>query len=348
MSILQTAFNATVTEPLALDTTQKVFTALAGLPTLVVWVGLYVFAPKRNFRTEDPYEKMQWMYAVMSGVMIGQLLGHALPNSTFYSNTRVPFMAAIFGILFVVAFAKLCRVFGYAKYQPLAKTAWEPAELFDDEGRETGNTVIRQENVLLDESYTGMDSEYVTSTEDPRILPASTANLTASDASDIRWIRRRMFEILYITVCAMVIFEGFYLAYNASNAVPELSIPCFYLMKAIQALMLACFAVYAYDHMRARRFLRANYYGWAALVFAVVCVCSTIPAILDLPFETISAIVESGVFGAFYEFFAGVLATVAFFFIAREEYKPTRKGEIIWLALFSVGALSVWALGLVI
>ena len=83
-------------------------------------------------------------------------------------------------------------------------------------------------------------------------------------------------------------------------------------------------------------------------MFGIVCVLSTLPVMLNLPSGVIAVFVESRIFGAFYEFFAGALAAVAFNFISREEYEPTKKGELTWLTLFGVGAFTIWALGLVI
>lgn len=338
--------NATLTDPILFDTTQKVFTALAAVPAVGVWVLIYRFSPKKNFQLNNPYERMQWFYALMSGIMVGQLLGHALPNATLYSDTNVPFLAAIFGIFAVIAFLKLCRVFGYAKNQVIGSTQYEPIEMYTENGEETKYTVLNEQEFILDGDTITHDTSSVQD-ENP-IMSAATSTLTANDAHDVRWIRRRMFEILYITSCVMILFEGPYLSYNASGVIPGYAIPAFYAMKMIQGLMLACYSVFAYNHKRTRKFLFLTYYGWTTLVFGIVCVLSTLPVMLNLPSDVIAIFVESRIFGAFYEFFAGALAAVAFNFISREEYEPTKKGELTWLALFGVGAFIIWALGLVI
>ena len=314
MDFVSVGRNITLTGPVLFDTTQKVFTALAAIPAVGVWVLIYRFSPKKNFELNNPYERMQWFYALMSGIMIGQLLGHALPNATLYSNTNIPFLAAIFGIFAVIAFLKLCRVFGYAKNQVIGSTQYEPIEMYKANGEETKYTVLNSQEFILDEDSIQHDTSSLQADDNP-IMSAAQSTLVANDAHDVRWIRRRMFEILFVTSCVMILFEGPYLSYNASGVIPGYAIPAFYAMKMIQGLMLACYSVFAYNHKRTRKILFLTYYGWTALVFGVVCVLSTLPVLLNLSNVVIAILVESRIFGGFYEFFAGALAAVAFKFI---------------------------------
>ena len=339
--------NTTAVGLIPFDTTQKVFIALAALPPIAIWFAIYLFSPKKNFATDDPYERMQWFYALMSGIMVGQLLGHALPNSTFYSSSSVPYLAAIFGIIAVIAFLKLCRVYGYAKNQVISSTQYEPLELYNKDGEETHCVELAEQSFILDEEI-GHDSSSMQMDDDHSFLSATDSKLTTNDAHDVRWIRRRMFEILFVTSCFMVLFEGPYLSYNASGIIPAYVIPAFYAMKIIQAFMLACYSVFAYNHKRKGKFLFMTHYAWTAVIFSVMCALSTLPVLLGLPPLEIAMIVESPIFGGFYEFFAGALAAVAFNFVSREEFEPTKKGELVWLLLFGVGAFSIWTLGLAI
>lgn len=340
--------NVTISDPVAFNTIQKVFTALAALPTLAVWAGVYYISPKERFSISNPYKHMRLYYAFMSGIMIGQLLGHALPNSIFYSNPSVPFLAATFGIVVIVAFLKLCRVYGLAKNQVVSSTQYEPIELFTYEGEETAMAELGREQFILDEDIGEFDNSSTQTEGNGQVMSAVTATLTIADASDIRWIRRRIFEIFFVTACFMVLCEGMYLSYNLSEMAPRYSIPAFYGMKIVQAYMLACNSVFAYNHKITRKVLFLTYYNWPAVIFAVICVLSTIPALLGVSKLEIAIIVESPIFGAVYEFFAGVLAAIAFHFISREEFSPTKKGEFMWLLFFGIGACFMWALGLVI
>lgn len=340
--------NTTAFSPVLFNTTQKVFTALSALPTLAVWAGIYYISPQKNFKLDNPYTHMQRYYALMSGIMVGQLLGHALPNSTFYSNSSIPFLAAIFGIIVVVAFLKLCRVYGYAKNQVVSSTQYEPIELYTDAGEETSLTQLDPEQFILDEDISPYDTSSMQTEGENQVISAVTAKLTSNDASDIRWIRRRMFEIFFVTSCFMILCEGSYLSYNVSEMPPEYCIPAFYGMKMAQAYMLACNSVFSYNHMRPKKILFLGYYGWTAVIFAVICALSSIPVMLNLSRLEIAVVVESPIFGGVYEFFAGVLAAIAFHFISREEYSPTKKSEFLWLLFFGIGACSIWALGLII
>ena len=327
--------------------TERIFTSFAFIPAVFVWIIIYRFSPKANFQLNDPYTRMQLLYAVMSGIMIGQLLGHALPNATMYSDSNVPYLAAIIGIIVVMSFLKLCRVFGYAKNQVIGSTQYEPTELYNEEGDETSFVVVGREELLLDDGPLSDTNSFHTD-EESKPLGASHSILTGNDAWDVRWIRRRMFEILYTVLCIMTAFEGLYLVYNASNVSPVSAIIAFYVMKSLQAFMLACYAVFAYNHKRTTKFIFLGYYAWAVVGFSVAVVLSTVPILMGISHNEISTIVESRIFSGFYELFAGILAAVAFDFTTREEFNPTKQGELSWLGLFTVGSVVMWGLGLVV
>lgn len=338
------------------DITQRIFIPLAAIPAVFVWWVVYWYAPKDNLHIPpSPYERMQWAFALASGMMIGQLFGHALPNAVLYSSSAVPFLAAIVGMVLVLAFFKMARVTGRATNQVLFSTQYEPVELYTAAGEEANYTELERAAFIADEtatdsSFAGFDSAHEDDPvqEEAYVMPAHQTMLSGNDAHDVRWIRRGSFYIMFVTICFMVIFEGPFLIYHSNAVSPVLSIPAFYAMKMMQAFILSCYAVHAYDHMRKRKFLFLTFYAWMAVAFGVCCVLSTIPVLVEVDRLGMSLFIQSQYFGGFYELFAGALATMSLYFITREDFQPTLKKEIIWLALFTVGAVAMWGLGLII
>lgn len=341
------------------DIIDKVFLALAALPSLGVWGLMYWIAPKRNFKLDDPFHKMRIPNAIASGGMIGQLLGHALPNISIYSEGNLPYFAAIIGVTIMIFFFRFIRATGNAPDQHVRWTDAEPIVLYDDDGNEspivqlTGEGMFYEKQLDTEELSAGraneeyFDNSSISASDAEQTLQMTPtlAKLCMDDAHDIRWIRRTIFIILYVCSLCMIMLEGPILSYNVHLKSTTVQIICFYFLKIMQAQIMASFAIFAYNHMRRKRYLCLTPYAWLAVGFAVTVAASSITVLLGISHDVVTLFVENGWYTAFYCFIAGIFLDIAWRYAHREGDDPTKLGEFVWVFSFFGAATMMWVFG---
>jgi hypothetical protein len=361
-------------EPPLFETGHQVAVALVALPVIVVWWLVWRCAPKRRFRATNPYVRMQYLYAMVAGTMVGFLAGHALPNSLLGHAEDIKFLAFFAGIGVTVAFLRFMRSCGRANFQIVASTHQEPYHLFDDETGDqlayvsTGARRTPAASVFAEQpssAYASVDSsveggvfvDSLSRDSSPRRVAVAHAMgddmaediTTAADQSDILWIRRWMALVLFAVYMIYGVTDGVFLVYNYHEQSAAVLVACFWISKIASALTLSGFLIFAYVHLHpheCRCCCRRWVYPVAALVYTLVAVCSCLPVFLSVPSEEIAEwLVPNVAFGAFGAFVAGALMVIAMLFVFFEVPEASARSEFIWWLLFVVAGVVSWVTG---
>lgn len=359
-------------EPLPLfDTGAQVATALVVLPVLFTWWLVWRCAPRKGFRTENPYVTNQYLYSVMSGTMVGFMAGHIMPNALIGDSETLKFGGFFLGVAITAAFFKFMRCCGGVDSQVMSTVWREPHLVFDEEtGDETdyvstsiGTTPAAVVNVRRPSSYSYSESGGIDSSADAGMLGLSGSSRDVSprrqaligqaagddlaedstavaDHSDIVWFRRWMAVTVYIIYILYSMTDGVFLVFNYHDQPAPVLLVCFYLAKLSETVTLSGFFIFGYIHVKTpgRRcccLCRRWMYPVAGLVFATVTLLGCLPVYMSVPTEEVAAwLVPNVAFGVFSALFGGVLMALAMLFVFYEVPEASSRSEFCWWIVF--------------
>lgn len=375
---MMNATTVTVAPVLGMEwtTTTRVFTPLAALPVLLVWFIVWRVSPKRNLHINNPYTKMQYLYALMTGSMAGFLAGHALPNALLIGEYGGVWKCICFfvGMCATAAFIRFARTCGPSLHQVAGDTSDEPYMLFDADGEQmdrvsttprrtpVGSVNVQPPSSAMDAFVgTSYEDDYDSGTVTPNahvIISQSTGDNMATDiadsgdAWDVLWIRRKTAWLIMTIYLFYSSCDGLFLMYNFHEVRPAVLVACFWIFKCSTAATLSGFFVYGYVQLHPSRGLLCCcrrtrcVYPMAALLSSITVVLSSIPVVMGVGQAYVDMVVENAIFGCAGALVAGILLTFALRFVFFEARETSNRAEFKWWVLFALSGLGTACLGL--
>lgn len=303
----------------AFSTGQKVALGFTPLGAAAIWVALVVFAGRQLPSDLSEARALLPLTELVPGLLLGQVMGHVLPNALFGSLVDLKFAMIGVGILVMHAVYRLARVCGDGPYH-----LDEVDAVLDKQTQE-------------EEAFVAIDS-----VEGFNVLPSLT------QARSGLALRRSVCGLVYTLTLLSLLAEGVALIYNARDRSAGSLVAAFWFAKLFQSVCMVALCLHARLH-RAFRVsgIRVNLAGlaggWCLCVFL-----SSLPAILGLPHELAVTILEHPATGAIYALCGGVVTSVAFTLLYSRIQSRTLGGTLRGIVLCSVGFAAMWSTGMIV
>lgn len=306
---------------------QKAFLCLAPLGPAAIWAGTYAFARKKIPTKRSENEMLSPLYACVAGLLLGQLLGHVLPNALLGDYRELKFGCIGLGVLSIIFMYRLFRVCGPAGSEGVLVGDFGP--LSDPEAVLDSSSQEERPYVVVDGTQRFSD----------QVLPVLRAELSLR-------LTRRVGLVIYTASLYSQVMEGFLLPYNPRDSSPGGLIAAFWITKCMQAFCMAGYAVYSRLHrQQSTGRVKALYLLMAAL-WCIAVFLSCLPVLLDLPMATLEQVVLHPASGVFYALSGGMILVISFLFLFLSPREPEWPRTLLFLAIMTASAALMWLTGL--
>jgi len=304
---------------------EKVALPFVFLPCLLLVFIMYKYAKRRLVDSDTFAKRMQYLYGAAAGGIMGQFLFHTLRKSTSASveDDHVFIFIGWFLMLFI---QKYTRVNNENEFY-------------------TSPSLPSQEIVHhLDNQDVQLNSYYEASNlEEPIVNNQTTFSremFAIMDETKEKYKRRILFVMFYIPMVFISIIEGFFLMYRVKTTVAA-TIGIFYVNKLIQTFVVCVVLLHSMFH--AERKKRRHMYAIAGIFYCLVCLLSSIPALVG---QDTTIFVENVVVTKLYLFIVGMIMYIAQYFAWLDRKQTNKKETIVVLVMVLVFGASSYATGI--
>ena len=303
---------------------QKGLFPLVFIPCITICFILYKFG-KRSIKGLVSFnDRMEPLYSFTSAALLGTFFFQALPNATGPSGTQTGVIASgftVLGLYIMLCIQKFQRVSNENPY-------YVAPELNSVEIR----AIINPETVEFQDFYEALNLESERTAEDRLKLADEIAELKK---------RRRVCILTIVILSILCIFEGFFLVYREPSSIGgNWTIFVFFMLdKTVQSVVVGVSMLHA--------FFQAETKSYAAItvIWAVVCILSTVPALADMDWTMCFIMVNHLATGIFYALAGGFLLWIALYYVWIDRAKVDKVDTIYRLFIFGVVSVVCWVNG---
>jgi zinc transporter ZupT len=192
--------------------------------------------------------------------------------------------------------------------------------------------IINPETVEFQDFYEALNLESERTAEDRLKLADEIAELKK---------RRRVCILTIVILSILCIFEGFFLVYREPSSIGgNWTIFVFFMLdKTVQSVVVGVSMLHA--------FFQAETKSYAAItvIWAVVCILSTVPALADMDWTMCFIMVNHLATGIFYALAGGFLLWIALYYVWIDRAKVDKVDTIYRLFIFGVVSVVCWVNG---
>ncbi len=277
---------------------------------------------KHGIDDDENYpQRMEWLYAMCTGALIGTVLADAIPHaglhselgvSTGYTSYAVTCFGIAIGLLTMILLEKLSRVWHSNAHYQMPSTIAENQQNLLDPKTLVGNTHMVFTDDLTSELF---GARFVTNMD------------VAKD-----WEKRVLFSsILYVCMLYIAMMDGLFIVYWSSRSAAGLwvMVALSWVTRLLQSSIVYCalFHGMAGSRVLDRWWKYLFKYGTMAFVWFATLVCATIPVLSDMSVESATYFIERIPLSFFSGIVAGVLFWQATYFYWMHPDSCTRASE---------------------
>jgi len=302
---------------------QKAFLVLSALGPAAIWYLMFKFSSREipEHQTEG-YVMMLW-YGGTSGILIGQVFGHIIPNALIGGFVSIKMMGICVGILGLIVAYKLHRICTWEKYTNSPSPLLETSSAIDQDSQEEKDFHVVDYGKPLDE----------------QMLPTK-------GAKDNLRLHRTIGLILFLSFQFSIVIEGFVLLYNPRDSSPAGLVAAVWLLRVMQTIATSTYSIYSKLHRRQERGSVKKLYLFLSVLWCITIILSTIPALMDIDIEFVSRVVEHPALGTFYSIFGGFSLTISFLFLFTFFKCVTKSDQIFYILSMLGGCAATYTIGL--
>jgi hypothetical protein len=327
-------------EAAVFDVGQKIVFVTSSAACVLFGYLVYRVAKRAIDKDEDYFGRMEWLYAMCTGSLIGALLTDAIPHaglhselgvSTGYTSYAVTCFGITIGLLIMLLLQNVSRVWhSNNHYQTPAIVAENQQNLLDTKTL-TGNT-----HLVVDSDLTGdaFGSQYITFMDKSK-----------------DWNKRIMFSaILYSCMTFIVIMDGLFIVYwsSRSPAGPWVMIILSWITRLLYSSIVYCALIHGMAHTIETNKWWKYFFKYGSLSFLWFCtlVCSCSFMLSDMSVDTATYVIERVPFSFFYGIVAGILLwQTSYFYWMQPETTTSTSVRSKYLIVLAI-SLSMCIIGL--
>ena len=296
---------------------------LAALVPAIAWYAMYKFSMRYIPKNRTKRYTMMYVNGAVAGFLLGSVLAHVLPNCILGTNQEVKFLFVGIGSIFIAAMYKGHRVMVQASWGDSGDPDEEPTAHQDSE------TQFESDYIQIDTSQS-LDAQLIT--------PMNHTNIIHR--------RRTVKTVLFVSYLFVLMMEGLMLVVNPRQASPPSLIASYYVYKTVETIAMAGYCIHADDTRRSQSNLKRHTYAVLAVVWCLVLVLSSIPALANVDPIMATNAIEHLALGSFYALFGGMILYVSFEFISLNTRKVERIETVLFLVCVCLSFGISWATGL--
>lgn len=296
------------------------FIAISSLCILFL---MYGFGKRPIIGNATFEDRMELFYSFAAAALLGQFLFQALPNATGPSGPQIGAFVSLF--VMIGFFVMLC----FQKYQRVNHD--NPYYISPENNSSCIVSSLDHESVQLVEYFHATDLESDDVARQRFQLSDERAELNK---------RRRIHVLTVLIMIVLCAFEGLFLVYRPQSYKILLF---FAFHKMMETLIIGVSMLHALIHATSER--EPRWYLYTSLIWTTVCVLSTIPMLVNAPYDSIFAIVNHLATNIFYALAGGILFWIALYYIWIDRKQVDKRDTVFRLAIFGTTAAVAWVIG---
>ncbi len=284
---------------------------------------MYGFGKRPIIGNSTFEDRMELLYSFAAAALLGQFLFQALPNATGPSGPQISAFVSLF--VMIGFFVMLC----VQKYQRVNHD--NPYYISPENNSSCIVSSLDRDSVQLVEYFHATDLE----SDD-----VARQRFQLSDERAELQKRRRIHVLSLLIMMILCVLEGLFLVYRPQSYKTLLF---FAFHKMMETLIIGVSMLHALIHATSER--QPRWYLYTSLLWTAVCVLSTLPMLVDAPYDAVFAIVNHLATNIFYALAGGVLFWIALYYIWIDRKQVDKRDTVFRLAIFGTTAAVAWVIG---
>lgn len=301
-------------------TERFVLLVLGGILSPLISAAFFVISRRRHARSDTLKKQSYVFYQVLAGVLIGQYMCH----------TMVPLTSA--DIHFFFAF--VLGMYILLHMLSLIGRAWNHNPYYMGP--------VDDADLPLDASIDShdMSSKHHMLASDVSSADFAAKSFVAADLNKDAIKRRWMLALLFSAFAFISVMDGLLMIYRQpADGFQHITIVVAYFTNGV-SMSGAIYGgmIHAKIHVIERRGKRLLVWCLLSLLWSIILVCSAIPALVDVPLDIATCIIEHRAFIAFYGLATAAVLHMHVYWLDQKLHSADRRQLAVGFALFLVAA----------
>lgn len=274
---------------------------IVSIPCMILFYQMFKFGKRSLIGSQLLEDRLDPFYSYLGSSLLAQFLFQVLPNATGPMGIQTSVLISLtimIGFYIITIIVQRMRLHqSNHNYVAPEYNSLSIVSLLDRQSMEIKEYL----NVI-----------------DPEAADTADNRLTLADeAAEIRK-RRKLTGILMLIMTFMCTMEGFYIVYREPTTMggPWLCLILYWVQKLLQTMSVSIMMIHALFQCNPRR--RPNLYVIGSIFWTCVVIGSTMPAVVEMSFTEVFAMVNHIATSMCYAFAGGVLLFFAYYYIAMD------------------------------